>query len=223
MKRLRNISILVMVFFTFNIVITYGNQDKTIFIKPASAKIAKQDIQSVNVLKPTVKKAKGKSRVSASKRKRKASKVTVIGSYQTTLIDKNKNRVRNIKLAARKINNYTILPGQTFSFNEVVGKRTTQRGYRYARIIVDGKPKVGIGGGICQLSTTLFNAAKKSNLYIIERNPHSKQVHYVPKGWDAAVDYGNLDLKFKNTKKYPVKIKASVRKGKISISIIKIK
>lgn len=148
-------------------------------------------------------------------------KDTVLGSFQTVLLNKDKERVDNIRLAASKINGYKILPGKTFSFNNVVGKRTTENGFKVASIIINGEYEEGLGGGVCQLSSTLYNAADKAGLKIVERHPHTKQVAYVPLGRDAAISYGHMDLKFKNTKDFLIVIKAQVKNGKVYTSISK--
>ncbi|KPU45731.1 vancomycin B-type resistance protein VanW [Oxobacter pfennigii] len=146
-----------------------------------------------------------------------------IGAYETSLMDKSSKRSKNISLASKQINGYVVNPGETFSFNQVVGERTKERGFLSAKIIVNGKYDEGTGGGVCQLSSTLFNAVKKSNLEIVERHPHSKKVAYVGEGRDAAVNYGSLDFKFKNNKDYPVQIKAGVKNGKVYTYILKVK
>lgn len=145
-----------------------------------------------------------------------------LGSYSTNLLSKDKDRTYNIKLGAKKVNGYKLNPGDTFSFNDVVGKRSAETGFRTAAIIVNGEYEEGVGGGVCQLSTTIFNAADKAGLQILERHDHSKTVGYVPKGRDAAVNYGSLDLKFKNSKKYPIEIRAKVDDKRIYISIWKV-
>lgn len=156
------------------------------------------------------------------KAEKKSTKATEIGSYKTTLTDKDKNRVRNIVLASKKINGYVVKPGDVFSFNNVVGERTSSKGYKKAKIIVNGESSEDLGGGICQLSSTIYNAAEASGLEIIERHSHSKEVVYVPLGKDAAVDYGNLDFKFKNNKNHPVKVKIRIKNSKVYVSILKI-
>ena len=108
------------------------------------------------------------------------------------------NRLSNIKLALSLINGTCLEPGQTFSFNETVGKRTEARGFKVATAYSSGEVTEQVGGGICQVSTTLFNAVVKSDLKIDERHAHSLTVHYVDLGKDAAVDWGNKDLKFTN-------------------------
>jgi len=145
----------------------------------------------------------------------------IIGSYQTTLLDTDSDRVKNIRLAIQKINGYTVQPDEIFSFNGVVGSREPEKGYKKARIILKGKKAEGTGGGICQLSSTLYNAVEEAGLDVVERHSHSKDVHYVPEGQDATVVYGSQDFKFKNTKDYPIKIRASVKNGNVYVSILK--
>lgn len=120
------------------------------------------------------------------------------------------NRAENIKLAVSKINGTILAPGETFSFNKVVGPRTTAEGYKVAHVYSDGKIVDDVGGGICQVSTTLFNASLFSDMGIVQRANHMFTVGYVPKGQDAAVAYDYLDFKFKNTTSWPVKIEGWV-------------
>ncbi|HCW04826.1 MAG TPA: hypothetical protein DGK91_10080 [Clostridium sp.] len=98
------------------------------------------------------------------------------------------------------------MPGDTFSFNEVVGERTKARGYQEAGVIINNKIESGIGGGICQVSSTLYNAIIKSNINSTERFPHTLPSAYVDLGRDATVDWGNIDYKFTNTLDYPIYI-----------------
>lgn len=120
------------------------------------------------------------------------------------------NRKENIKLAVAKINNTILLPGQVFSFNNVVGPRTEEGGYKDAFIYSNGKVVPGVGGGICQVSSTLYNAALFSDFDVLERTNHMFIVSYVPFGRDAAVSYGQSDFKFKNTTKWPIRINGSI-------------
>lgn len=121
-----------------------------------------------------------------------------------------KNRGENIRLAASKIDGKILLPGEIFSFNETVGPRTEQGGYKTAHVYVAGKIVDGIGGGICQVSTTLYNSVLLSDLEIIERRNHTFTVGYVPYGRDATVSYGDVDFKFRNNTRWPIKINAVV-------------
>lgn len=117
----------------------------------------------------------------------------------STVFDPNKkDRTQNIKLAAEAVTGHIIPPDGIFSFNEVVGERTGDKGYKEAPIFYDSQIVPGMGGGICQLSSTIYNLALLSDLEIIERANHSLPVDYVPLGRDATVNYGSIDLKFKN-------------------------
>ena len=146
-----------------------------------------------------------------------------LGSYQTPLLNRNTERMNNIRLAMKKINNYKLKPGETFSFNDVVGKRDAENGFKMAAIIVNGEYGEDMGGGVCQLSSTIFNAADKAAMEVIERHSHTKEVKYVPKGRDAAVSYDYLDLKFKNTKSYSVQLKVKIEEKKLKVSFYKTK
>lgn len=144
----------------------------------------------------------------------------LIGSFNTVYLSgSSQERANNIELAVKSINGKVIKPDEVFSFNETVGERTLAKGYKYAPVIVNNKLVNGIGGGICQVSTTLYNAAIRANMSVTERNHHSLPVHYVSTGMDATVDYGNLDLKFKNSLKYPVYIEATTFNGRIVINL----
>ena len=123
----------------------------------------------------------------------------MITSAITNASSSSSNRLTNIKVALASINGICLKPGESFGFNDVVGKRTQQRGYKVATAYSGGTVTEEVGGGICQVSTTLFNAAVKADLKIKERHPHSLTVSYVDVGKDAAVDWGNKDLKFTNS------------------------
>ncbi|MDN3018687.1 VanW family protein [Paenibacillus sp. BSR1-1] len=131
-----------------------------------------------------------------------------IGRYVTSFNAQNKNRTTNIQLAAEAINNYVVFPGETFSFNRVVGKRTVSRGYQRATVIVRGEYSEDVGGGICQVSSTLFNAVDNAGLQIIERFSHTRKVPYIPPGRDATVSWYGPDFQFKNKYNQPVLIRA---------------
>lgn len=127
-------------------------------------------------------------------------------------------RHQNISLALMSINNTVIWPGTEFSFNRRAGPRTPERGYRLAPII--GEEGLGYGGGVCQVSTTLFNAAHAAGLKVLERHLHSKRVPYVEPGRDATVVYGAQDLRLFNAFEHPVIIKAGIYRGKITVLIM---
>ncbi|WP_070121402.1 VanW family protein [Bacillus marinisedimentorum] len=142
-----------------------------------------------------------------------------IGQYVTYFNTRNEERSHNIQLAAEALDNHVVFPGETFSFNRVVGKRTTEKGYLPAPVIVKGEVTEGIGGGICQLSSTIYNAADIAGVKIVERYSHSKQVPYVPPGRDAAVSWYGPDFTFKNTYSQPLLIRTNVRHGMVSVTI----
>jgi|GEM_PF-258618 len=142
-----------------------------------------------------------------------------IGSF-LTYIPGSEARAHNIRLAAAAINNTLVYPGQIFSFNKTVGPRTPERGYKPAPVIVGGGMSLDAGGGICQVSSTLYNAALRAGMEIIERHPHSIRIHYVPVGKDAAVAYNYLDLQFRNNGPTPVLIKGSVYGRQIVMSLL---
>ena len=136
-----------------------------------------------------------------------------ISRFSTNYDASNTNRSTNSAIAANKINGTVLMPGEEFSYNKVVGKRTVEEGYKDAKIYADGGVVDGLAGGICQISSTLYNAALLANLEIVERHNHSYPTSYLGVGRDATVVYGVKDLKFKNTRSYPVKIEASVKGG----------
>lgn len=147
-------------------------------------------------------------------------RVQLIGYYVTYFNSRNDNRFTNIKLAAQAINNTVLFPGETFSFNRVVGMRTEQRGYKRAKIIVRGEYSEGVGGGICQVSSTLYNAVDRAGLAIVERYSHSRNVPYVPPGRDATVSWGGPDFTFKNKYNQPILIRAVASEGKVVVTIM---
>jgi vancomycin resistance protein YoaR len=142
-----------------------------------------------------------------------------IGSYVTSFNLSNKKRTNNIKLAVNAINNYVIFPGETFSFNQVVGKRTAAKGYLKAKVIVRGEFSEDIGGGICQVSSTLFNAVDSAGLKIVQRFSHSRKVPYIPPGRDATVSWYGPDFSFKNKYNQPVLIQARVQGNLLIIKL----
>lgn len=142
-----------------------------------------------------------------------------IGFYTTYFSTTNKNRVTNISLSAKAINNVVVFPGEVFSFNKVVGQRTRDKGYKEAPVIVKGEIFEGIGGGICQVSSTLFNAVDRAGLHIVQRYSHSRQVPYVPPGRDATVSWHGADFKFQNKYAYPILIRTYSRFGQVSITL----
>lgn len=133
------------------------------------------------------------------------------------------NRTTNLVIACQKINGKVVLPGETFSYNKALGPRTTAAGYKNGKVYEGGEVVDGIGGGICQISSTLYNAILTANLETVERRNHQFVTSYLPAGRDATVVYGMTDFKFKNTRKYPVRIVASAKNGIATVSIYGIK
>ena len=128
-----------------------------------------------------------------------------------------------MRLACEKINNKVVLAGETFSYNKTVGERTIAAGYKEAKIYSAGEVVDGLGGGICQISSTLYNAVVMANLQIVERRNHQFVTSYLPAGRDATVVYGLTDFQFKNTRKYPIRLTASVQNGIATIEVFGIK
>lgn len=145
---------------------------------------------------------------------------TVISTFKTNFDSGNRNRSNNIKVASAKINGTVLLPGEQFSFNETVGRRTPKNGFKEAGVFKDGKHDRDFGGGICQVSTTLFNASLFADLKIAERQNHSMPVPYVPIGRDATVDYGAIDLKIVNNFDFPIALSASYEPGRLTFRIL---
>ncbi len=143
----------------------------------------------------------------------------LLASYSTTFSTKAANRTTNIRLASNKINGVVLMPGEQFSYNKVVGKRTAQAGFKSAPAYSGGKVVNDIGGGICQVSSTLYNTALRANLEIIKRSNHRFATGYVPLSTDATVSWGGPEFIFKNSRKYPIKIVSKVNGGKITVDI----
>ena len=148
----------------------------------------------------------------------------VISAFSTKVYSKDANRQNNIKLACSELNGTIVPNGSTFSFCKTVGQSTPQKGYTEADVFdEDGNKKKGIGGGKCQISTTLYNAVLNvPNLIVTERHEHSNKVPYIQDGKDAAVNYGTYDLKFENRTGFDIKINADSTSDAVNISIYKV-
>ena len=134
----------------------------------------------------------------------------VIGEYSTSFQGSSQNRIENIRLSAQAFKGKLLMPGETMSFNETTGPRAKQFGYKEATVILNGEFTPDVGGGVCQTSTTLYNALLLADVTILQRSPHSIPSNYVNFGQDAAVAYGFLDLKFRNDFDYPIYIDSKV-------------
>lgn len=137
----------------------------------------------------------------------------------TTNVSGSSARVSNVNLAAETIDGTILLPGETFSYNAVLGERTTARGYKAAPAYSNGESVQEVGGGICQVSSTLYKATLLSNLKIVEHHNHSYVSAYIGIGMDATVSWGGPDYQFKNNTDYPIKITASYSGGQVTCSI----
>lgn len=142
-----------------------------------------------------------------------------ISSFTTNFQTSNDNRSTNINISANAISGKILMPGDVFSFNDVVGERSVERGYKTATVIIDNKFTDDIGGGICQVSTTLYNAILRANIPSTERIHHSIPSTYVGLGLDATVAYGLLDYKFKNTLSYPIYIESVIENKNITFNV----
>lgn len=130
----------------------------------------------------------------------------LLSSFNTSFTSSNNSRSTNIRLSAQKINGLILMPDETFSFNQVVGKRTAAAGFQPAPAYNNGETVLEYGGGICQVSSTLYNAVLYSNLEIVERTNHGYKPSYVKPGLDATVSWGGPDFKFKNNRDYPIRL-----------------
>ncbi len=145
--------------------------------------------------------------------------VAEVYAYETELPPSSNNRLKNIRLVIKKLNGTALPAGDEFSFNRTVGARTVKAGFRKATIVVKGQKKEGIGGGVCQVSTTLYNAAQLAGMTITEHHAHSRDIGYVEEGQDAAVNYGSLDLKFRNDTEKSFVIECTLTKTTVQVRL----
>jgi len=147
-----------------------------------------------------------------------------IATFSTQIYNKDEDRQNNISITCKTLSTKEVQPGETFSFCDTVGKATHAKGYEEADIYVDGKKEQGLGGGNCQVSTTLYNAVLQvPELEVVERHEHSGHVPYIEEGKDAAVSYGAYDFKFKNNTDGVIKIVMENTVDNITAKLIKIK
>lgn len=148
---------------------------------------------------------------------------TLIATYTSKYDISDKNRVTNLEIAANRCNNTVLYPGDEFSYNKALGRRTTANGYKMGNSFAGGKVVQTIGGGICQVSSTLYNAVLRAGLTITDRTAHGMYVQYVPQSTDATVVDNAIDFKFRNDRKYPVKIVTTCENGVMTASIYGVK
>lgn len=148
----------------------------------------------------------------------------LLAQFSTRIYSTDSARQNNIEITSNKLNGTIVKPNETFSFTKTIGPSTSAKGYEEADIYDSNGNKIkGYGGGNCQVSSTLYNAVQKvSSLKVVERHEHSNTVPYVKEGHDAAVAYGSVDFKFKNTNNYSIKILAQASKKYVVVKLIKI-
>ncbi len=148
---------------------------------------------------------------------------TLLSSFSTKVYTKTNSRMNNLNIVCDKISGIIIQPNEEFSYNDVAGPFDKEHGFGKATILMgDGTEVQGYGGGVCQVSSTLYNAVKNCNVEILERHNHSKDVYYVPRNEDATVSYGSLDFKFKNLNNFLIQIKAFASKEKVTVEVYKL-
>lgn len=146
-----------------------------------------------------------------------------ISSYSTKLGGSTENRLTNIRITCGKLNGTVVSSGDTFSFCDLVGPSTAEEGYKEATVIVDGKKEQALGGGNCQISSTLYNAILAvPDLSVVERHEHGRDVSYVPDGKDAAVAYGSIDFRFKNNSSNNIKLYFDTDDVTLTVKIVKL-
>ena len=146
----------------------------------------------------------------------------LLATYRSKVYTKTEDRQKNLRIVCEKLTGKIIKPNQEFSYNTTCGPYNKENGFGKATVFLgDGTETQDYGGGVCQLSSTLYNAVKDLNVEILERHKHSKKVYYVPDGQDATVSYGNLDFRFKNLNNYSIRIEATSNSEFVEVNIYK--
>lgn len=146
----------------------------------------------------------------------------LIASFTTKVYTKTSDRLKNLDIVCDRLSGTILEPGEEFSYNDTCGPYNKEQGFGKATVFINGEEVQEYGGGVCQLSSTLYNALKNLNIDFLERHNHSKDVYYVPRNEDATVSYGSLDFRFKNNESYPIKIEAHSNENEVTVSIYKI-
>ncbi len=144
----------------------------------------------------------------------------IMGSWTSYFSASNRPRTANVTLSAQRVDGTILMPGESFSYDKAVGPRTAKNGFQVAGVYINNKVEQGIGGGVCQTSSTLYSAVLYANLEIVSRTSHSLPVSYMPAGQDATIAQGSIDFVFKNNTDYPVKISATISGGSVTCKII---
>lgn len=146
-----------------------------------------------------------------------------LSSYSTKLGNSSEGRLTNIRITCGKLDGTVVSAGDTFSFCDLTGPSTAEEGYKEATVFLNGEEVQALGGGNCQISSTLYNAVLAvSDLDVVERHEHGKDVSYVPDGKDAAVSYGSIDFKFKNNTGNDIKLYFSTDDSTLAVKIVKL-
>lgn len=182
-------------------------------LKAAMESSEKVSEVAVKTTQPSITKAYLESKIFVDK----------LGSHTSKFNTSNVGRSTNVRLSASKINNFVLLPGEVFSYDKTVGPRTAANGFKEAGVYIGNKVEQGIGGGICQTSSTLYSAVLYANLEIVTRTSHSLPVSYMPDGQDATIAQGAIDFKFKNNTDFPVKIVTHINGGNLTCEIYGVK
>jgi len=143
----------------------------------------------------------------------------IIGSFTTKFDSSNVARSENIRVAAQKINGKLLMPGEIFSLSKAIGPVTVENGFKIAKVIVNNEFVDGVGGGLCQIATTLYNAVLMAQLKVVERVPHSALISYVPPGRDATIASGSIDFKFRNTTDAPIYVESYTSKNTVTVNL----
>jgi vancomycin resistance protein VanW len=151
---------------------------------------------------------------------RSTTTVQLLSTFSTSFDGRLKDQVHNATLAAKKLNGTLVRPGETLSFNKTVGTWSRDQGYRKAPVSFSGTLVDSWGGGVCQTSSTLYNAALLAGFDVVERHHHQFAPNYVPPGRDAAVAYPSIDLKVRNPYPYPVRVRARAESGRLTIEFL---
>lgn len=156
------------------------------------------------------------------KNEEKNSTVTLLGAYETSYATSSASRCNNVELAASNFNGTVANPGEIISCSTLFGRRTIANGYKVAGIFINGEKGEGVGGGVCQVSSTVYAASLKAGLEIVERHAHSLPVSYIPSGMDATISYPVLDLRIKNNLQNPIVFRTETQNKRLKVQVFRI-
>lgn len=198
----------------------------TIEVNRTSTDISNVNLNDIsnNTTTPPATNTANSSASSSSSSKTSSGSGELLAQFSTRIYSSDPARQKNLELTSKTLNGTIVKPNETFSFTKTVGPSTPSKGYEEADIYDSNGNKIkGYGGGNCQISSTLYNAVQKvSSLKVVERHEHSNTVPYVKEGHDAAVAYGSVDFKFKNTNKFSIKILVETSKKYVVVKLMKI-